>query len=169
MMIPKPQRKKKRRKHKDSILHCKDGTCYLCIMLDNNYRIHPIVHEHHIYGGPNRARSEAEGLKVYLCLAHHIDGPQAVHNNQNHMRILQEDGQRAFERTHTREEFMELIGRNFLDEEREVPKQKEKVEELGIVFLEPDCNGCFGAAGNDCRFCSKYKSEEEQNDHCNTE
>lgn len=169
MMIPKPQRKKKRRKHKDSILHCRDGTCYLCIMLDHNYRIHQIVHEHHIYGGPNRARSEAEGLKVYLCLAHHIDGPQAVHNNQNNLRILQEDGQRAFERTHTREEFMALIGRNFLDEEREVPKQEEKVEEPGIVFLEPDCNGCFGAAGNDCRFRIKYKSEEEQNDHCNTE
>lgn len=28
MMYPKPQRKKKRKKHKASILHCKDGTCY---------------------------------------------------------------------------------------------------------------------------------------------
>lgn len=124
MMFQKPQSRKKRRKHKASILHCKDGTCYLCIKQNHNYRIHPVVHEHHIYGGPNRATSEAEGLKVYLCLAHHIDGPLAVHNNQNNMRILQKDGQIAFERTHTRDEFMELIGRNYLDEERKVPEQK---------------------------------------------
>ncbi len=116
MMYPKPQKKKKRKCHPRSILHCKDGTCYLCIKLRNDFRIHPAVQEHHIYGGANRAVSEAEGLKVYLCPEHHIFGPEAVHNNIRNMRILQQDGQRAYEMTHTREEFMARIGRNYLDE-----------------------------------------------------
>ena len=84
-------------------------------------------HEHHIYDGPNRQNSEAEGLKVYLCLDHHIMGPEAVHNNHKNMRILHRDGQRAYERTHSRAEFMSLIGRNYLDEEKqEEPKKDTK-------------------------------------------
>lgn len=137
MMYPKT-RKKKRKQHKTSILHQKDGTCYLC-MKSGNYRRHQVIHEHHIFGGPNRQISEAEGMKVYLCLAHHIDGPEAVHNNIKNMRILQEDGQRAYERTHSRKEFMERFGRNYLDEDR--------------------CQECFGAAGNDCQKCEEVTGE----------
>lgn len=118
MMFPKPKRKKKRKKHKESIMQNKeDRHCYLCMKLHNDYRCHTIMHEHHIFGGPNREISEAEGLKVYLCLDHHIDGPEAVHNNIQNMRILQQDGQSAYERTHTREEFVDLFGRNYIDEE----------------------------------------------------
>ncbi len=106
----------KKKKHKESILHCKDGTCYLCMKLDGDYAQKRHLHEHHIFGGnPNRAISEAEGLKVYLCLEHHTVGPAAVHNNHENMRILQRDGQRAYERTHSRGEFMALVGRNYLD------------------------------------------------------
>lgn len=114
MRLKKPQYRKKRKKHKASILQQKDGTCYLC-MLQGDYRIHPVVHEHHIYDGPNRAISEAEGFKVYLCLSHHTCGPEAVHNNRDNMRALQREAQKAYERTRTRAEFMDLIGRNYLD------------------------------------------------------
>ena len=131
MMYPKPQRKKKRKKHKASILHCKDGTCYLCMKLKGDYRRYPVVHEHHIYDGPNRQNSEAEGLKVYLCLDHHIMGPEAVHNNHKNMRILHRDGQRAYERTHSRAEFMSLIGRNYLNEEKQ-----EEPENLTVVIVK---------------------------------
>lgn len=86
MKYPKQKRRKKRKEHKPSILHQKDGTCYLCIKLRKDYRIHPVVHEHHIFGGPNRQISEAKGLKVYLCLEHHLWGHQAVHNNHGIMR-----------------------------------------------------------------------------------
>ena len=120
IMFPKPRRKKKRKKHRASILHEKDGTCYLCMKLNRDYRIHKTIHEHHVYGGANRAVSEAEGFKVYLCLGHHIDGPEAVHNNQGNMRIIQEDCQRAYEKTHTRQQFRELTGRNYLNEEEEI-------------------------------------------------
>lgn len=105
---------KKRKKHKKSILQQKDGTCYLCKQLHGDFRQHSLLHEHHIFGGANRAISEAEGLKVYLCLPHHIDGSEAVHNNHKNMRILQQAGQRVYEETHSREEFMKLIGRNYL-------------------------------------------------------
>ena len=155
MMYPKPQRKKKRKKHKASILHCKDGTCYLCMKLKGDYRRYLVVHEHHIYDGPNRKNSEAEGLKVYLCLDHHIMGPEAVHNNHKNMRILHRDGQRAYERTHSRAEFMSLIGRNYLDEEKQEEPKKDTKD--GFMFLEPDCIGCFGASENQCeRWCEYW-------------
>lgn len=80
------------------------------------YEQKPAVHEHHIFGGSNRDKSEAEGLKVYLCLDHHINGKEAVHNNAELMRELRQDGQKAFEQNHTREEFMELFGKNYLED-----------------------------------------------------
>ena len=119
LMFPKKKWKKKRKQHKKSILHQKDGTCYLCMMLENNYRIHPVVQEHHIYIGALRPISEAEGFKVYLCLRHHLDGPEAVHNNYRNMRFLQEECQKFYERTHSRQQFRNLIGKSFLEREEQ--------------------------------------------------
>lgn len=119
LMFPKTPTKKKRKVHKKSILHSKDGTCYLCIRIHNDHRIHWTTHEHHIYGGPNRPISEAKGFKVHLCLDHHEFGPEAVHNNIDNLRLLQQDAQREYEKTHTRQQFMQLIGRNYLEEEYE--------------------------------------------------
>lgn len=116
LMFPKVVRKKKRKSHKKSILHCKDGTCYLCMKLDGYYGKHPFTHKHHIYNGPNRQISEQEGFTADLCLKHHEDGPEAVHNNHENMRILQRDCQSVYEETHTRQQFMELIGRNYLED-----------------------------------------------------
>lgn len=89
----------------------------MCMKMRPHYEWQKAVHEHHIFGGFNRDKSEAEGLKVYLCLEHHISGKEAVHNNAELMRELRKDGQRAFEKTHTREEFMRLFGKNYLEEE----------------------------------------------------
>ena len=145
----------RRKKHKPSILHSKDGTCYLCEKLNRDFRRHQVLHEHHIFGGPDRSISEEEGLKVYLCLAHHIDGPEAVHNNHKNMRLLQKDGQRAYECTHTREAFMDRFGRNYLGDEPKPEKPPESAEP-GIIFLD-ECHGCFGAAGNDCARCREER------------
>ena len=54
-------------KHPRSILHEKNGTCYLCMLLDGNHKKHLLLDEHHIFGGPNRMHSEETGLKVWLC------------------------------------------------------------------------------------------------------
>lgn len=117
LMFQKKPSKKKRKRHKASILHEKDGTCYLCVKLNNDYSYKRGLQEHHVFGGvANRPISEAEGLKVYLCLHHHEEGPEAVQNNKENNRLVQQDAQRAFEETHTREEFTKLFGRNYLEE-----------------------------------------------------
>lgn len=114
LMFPKTPAKKKLKAHKESILHKRNGTCYLCDRLHGDDCYHEVLQSHHIFGGYNRDRSEAEGLKVYLCLAHHTEGSEAVHKNAEVMRMLQEDGQRAFEEEHSREEFMLMFGKNYL-------------------------------------------------------
>ena len=56
LKFPKETCKKKRRKHKESILQNRmDGTCYLCARLHGDYRIHKYREEHHIFpGNPGR-------------------------------------------------------------------------------------------------------------------
>lgn len=77
------------------------------------------LHEHHIYGGANRKVSEANGFKVWLTYdLHNGNNPNAVHKNP--MRgwdlKLKRDCQRKYEETHSRAEFMALIGRNYLED-----------------------------------------------------
>lgn len=137
MMVPKQQSRKKRKHHKNSILQRKDGRCYLCELLNNDRRTKQILHEHHIFGGPNRIHSEAEGLKVYLCLEHHTAGKEAVHNNAVNMEVLKREGQRAYEANHTREEFMRLFGKNYIDDELDADEEIEGNEaEYWFEFLE---------------------------------
>ena len=111
---PKREKKKKRKTHKESVLQKKDGVCYLCA-LGGKWYIHENTEEHHVFGGPNRIHSEEEGLKVWLCPECHR-GPDGVHNNIEKMRLLQREAQKAYEKTHSREQFVALIGRNYLDE-----------------------------------------------------
>ncbi len=116
LKFPKQKTRKKRKQHKKSILqNWSDGTCYLCTRLNDDYRIHRYREEHHIFGGPNRIHSEAAGLKVYLCIDHHRIGPEAVHSNHDNMLLLQQDAQRAYEKDHTRQEFIDLVGKNYLE------------------------------------------------------
>lgn len=63
----------------------------MCMKMRPHYEWQKAVHEHHIFGGSNRDKSEAEGLKVYLCLEHHISGKEAVHNNAELMREVRKD------------------------------------------------------------------------------
>ncbi|WP_432334196.1 hypothetical protein [Coprococcus comes] len=68
MMFPKPI-KKKRKKHKKSIMQPKgDRRCYLCMLLDGDFTYKPYLEEHHVLFGNTHAFAEAEGLKVNLCL-----------------------------------------------------------------------------------------------------
>lgn len=114
LLFPKTPTKKKKKHHKPSILQDKNHTCYLCILLNGDHHKHRTLHEHHIFGGPNRIHSEEEGLKVYLCPEHHLTGLAAVHRCQETQNILHQIGQQEFEKNHTREEFMNIFGRNYL-------------------------------------------------------
>ncbi len=115
LMIPKPGGKKKRKRHKQSILPTARNTCFLCARLHNDFG-YKYTEEHHIlFGSGQRENSEAEGLKVYLCLDHHRTGKEAVHNNQEIRELLCRIAQEEYEKTHTREEWMEISRKNYLD------------------------------------------------------
>ena len=73
------------------------------------------MHKHHIYEGHNRQRSEKNGLFVYLCPEHH----RLAHEDGRYEKLLKRHGQRMFEKTHTRDAFVRLIGKNYLDDEEE--------------------------------------------------
>ena len=114
MMYPKVVKTKKRKRHPPSILHSKESkTCYLC-MKAGDYTEKRGLEEHHIYTGPRRAVSEEYGFKVYLCKSHHTVSAAAVHNNQDNMRLLQRECQEEWEKEHSRKEWMELMGRNYI-------------------------------------------------------
>lgn len=108
---PKQQKKKTRQRHKESIIRKKDGKCYLCAMqgdIDDKY-----TEEHHIFGGSRRKISEAEGLKVHLCPWHHRTGPDSAHLNKKTREFLQATAQIAWEKTHTHEDWMQMMGKDY--------------------------------------------------------
>lgn len=73
------------------------------------------LHKHHIYGGANRSISEKNGFYVYLTPHWHNMSDKGVHFNKELDLRLKMECQRKYEETHTRAEFMALIGRNYLD------------------------------------------------------
>ncbi len=98
-----------------SILHDKkDKTCYLCLLLYGDISPKQTQEHHCIFGTANRRVAERLGLKVYLCRYHHTEGPEAVHNNAHNARILKIRAQEAYERTHSRAEWMKEVGKSYL-------------------------------------------------------
>ena len=84
--------------------------CYITGQTNN-------LHKHHIYfGNPLRKISEDNGFWVYLIGALHNQSNDGVHGKNGHYLDLKlkQDCQRKFEETHSRKEFMELIGKNYL-------------------------------------------------------
>ena len=119
-----------------SILHKKDGTCYLCQKLHGNNYLHGTVQEHHVFfGTSNRKQSEKYGLKVYLCIYHHTGSAEAVHQNVENATILKREAQEVFEQTHTREEFMEIFGRNWLEDAPVQQATEESKNAAGFQIL----------------------------------
>lgn len=88
----------------------RDKRCFIC----GSYEL---LEEHHIYpGNPNRRISEENGFKVFLCHWCHNEPPRGVHQNKERRLWLQGRCQEQYESMgHTREEFVALIGKNFLD------------------------------------------------------
>ena len=90
-----------------SILRTEQGVCYIC-------RRHTGTQLHHIYYGPKRKMSDENGLIVHLCMDCHLNAPHAVHRCIDTDLKLRQRCQRAFERSHTRDEFVSLVGKNYL-------------------------------------------------------
>lgn len=83
--------------------------CYLCGR--RGY-----LETHHVIGGnPGRKLSERYGLKVRLCHECHR-GTAGVHANKEKRRLLQRKAQRAFEEKYPRQKWMELFGKNYMED-----------------------------------------------------
>ena len=73
------------------------------------------LHEHHIYFGANRKVSEKNGFKVWITGEwHNQDSRIDVHHNIEFDRHLKRLCQAKYEETHSREEFMQLVGKSYL-------------------------------------------------------
>lgn len=85
--------------------------CYITGQTNN-------LHLHHIYRGVNRKISDKNGFVVYLAGWLHNQSDEGVHgkNGKELDLMLKRHCQMKFEETHSREEFMQLIGRNYLDD-----------------------------------------------------
>lgn len=105
---------------KKSIVENNPEECYVC------GAARPLE-RHHIYGGnPGRKLSERYGLTVHLCCFHHRDSKEGVHFNKELRDRLHEEGQKAFERIFTREEFMAVFHRNYRIREEETRQQEDR-------------------------------------------
>lgn len=89
--------KLERQRDKDII---KEGICEFC----GNYskKLDP----HEVYGGSNRKRSIVNNFVKLLC--------RECHSNENIINQLRTETQKEYEKKHTREEFIRLIGKSYL-------------------------------------------------------
>jgi hypothetical protein len=76
-----------------------------------------IVTISHIYAGGRRQISEDNGFWVYLAGWLHNQSNQGVHGKDGHELdlMLKRHCQMKYEETHSREEFIKLISKNYLD------------------------------------------------------
>lgn len=82
--------------------------CYITGRTDN-------LHKHHIYMGKNRKISDKNGFWVWLTGEYHNQNSRIdVHHNKDLDLKLKQECQRKYEETHCREDFIQLIGRNYL-------------------------------------------------------
>lgn len=94
--------------------------CYLCRLAADQAGYygelpHTGLHRHHvIFGRGNRKKSEHYGLWVWLCVAHHEYGPEAVHTNARIRRRLSQVAQRAFMEKNPNLDFLQEFGISYL-------------------------------------------------------
>lgn len=70
---------------------------------------------HHVIFGKNRKWSEKYGLKIRLCYQCH----EALHSHANGMdKRYKQMAQRCFEQRYGHEKFMEVFGKNYLEEDK---------------------------------------------------
>lgn len=82
------------------------GVCYIC------GRHGPTDVHHMMHGTANRRIADSEELTVHLCRECH----DLVHTGMvGYDEILKQEAQRAYEKYHSRAEWMRLFGKNYLE------------------------------------------------------
>ncbi len=96
-----------------SIMQYDWDSCYLC---GRNRTADPCgLEEHHVFGGANRKASERYGLKIHVCGDRcHRNGAYSVHRNQATNIAIKAAAQKAFEASHSHEEFMHIFRKNYI-------------------------------------------------------
>lgn len=89
--------KLERKRDKDIV---KEGICEICGKYSK--RLDP----HEIFGGSNRKRSIKNKFIKLLC--------RECHSSEEIINQLRIDTQKEYEKTHTRQEFIDLIGKNYI-------------------------------------------------------
>lgn len=83
--------------------------CYIC-------RTTIGLHKHHLlHGTANRKIADRYGYWVYLCAMHH----GMVHGDAELDKGFKKIAQRKFEQTGTREEFIRVFGKSYMEDEDE--------------------------------------------------
>lgn len=78
--------------------------CYRCKTWVNN------PDRHHVFNGAYRHKSEEDGYVVYV----HRQCHELIHRNAEIRLKMKAEAQRDYEKTHSREEFIERYGRSYL-------------------------------------------------------
>lgn len=98
--------------HKVSILQGREKVCYITGRTDG-------LHRHHIFGGQRRAISDKNGFWVWVVGEWHNLAPYSIHRNGWELRRkLQSECQKKYLESHTMEEWMELMGKNYMEGEK---------------------------------------------------
>ena len=92
---------------KPSILNTESGVCFICERQTETAL-------HHIFGAANRTMSDENGFTVFLCPDCHQYAPHAVHRSRETALRLKAVCQKAYEEKHSRNDFIALVGRNYL-------------------------------------------------------
>ena len=91
--------------------------CYLT-GLEGDGTLYGSLDKHHIFYGNDRKTSEKNGFWVWLRHDRHIQDSiyKTPHNCDKLNQGLKRKCQRKFEETHSRADFMKLIGKNYLED-----------------------------------------------------
>lgn len=73
----------------------------------------PYPQIHHMMNGTNKKKAEKYGLILPLCLNHHT-GAEGVHSKPEKMLACRQMAQRKFEEEHSRDEWIEEMGKSYL-------------------------------------------------------
>jgi hypothetical protein len=103
--IPKPPKSKR----KKAVNNSRPTATDICEVCGAGYAANHEI----FFGRGKRQLSIKYGLQKRLCHEHH-QGPYGPHFNKAIDDEYKREGQTKFEETHTREEWMKLIGKNYL-------------------------------------------------------
>lgn len=85
---------------------------------DERWSIVPVrgFHKHHIFGGPNRNRSERDGLFIWLTPEMHNMSDKGIHFDKEFMNYAHQVGRVAWIEYYgkTLEDFIQEYGRSYL-------------------------------------------------------